>query len=198
MNKEEIENRIIVCEMRANDYREAGNTKTADRYDNEKYKWEKLLDDLNYEREDYRPYKKGYILSQQRIEELQQENQKLKKQIEEWEHHLKCSKEMLDLQGEDGNYNYDNYMLGLYNGMEYIIALFETREPNYINGKDVKFTSNKNQQKEFISYLEDWQKAVKKQYEGLNEPVRKGFLKVIIDTIEEILSKFKEIIGEIK
>lgn len=80
-------------------------------------------------------------------EKVKDENTKLKEQIKEWEHHLKCSKEMLDIQGQKGNYDYDEYMLGIYNGMEYIIALFETREPNYINGKDIKFTSNKTQQK---------------------------------------------------
>ena len=89
------------------------------------------------------------------IDLLIKENQELKKQLEEWENHLKCSKEMLDIQGQKGNYDYDEYMLGLYKGMEYIIALFETREPNYISGKDVKFTNNKTQQKEFIKYLED-------------------------------------------
>lgn len=84
----------------------------------------------------------------------EEEHRKLKKQLEEWEHHLKCSKEMLDVQAQKGNYDYDEYMLGLYNGMEYIISLFETREPNYINGKDVEFTNNKSQQKEFIDYLQ--------------------------------------------
>ena len=89
------------------------------------------------------------------VEMIEEENQELKKQLKEWENHLKCSKEMLDIQRQKGNYDYDEYMLGLYNGMEYIIALFETREPNYISGKDVKFTNNKTQQKEFINFLED-------------------------------------------
>ena len=43
------------------------------------------------------------------LKELDQENQELKKQLEEYKHHLKISKEMLDLQGQDGNYNYDSY-----------------------------------------------------------------------------------------
>lgn len=89
------------------------------------------------------------------VNSCQEEIRQLKKQLEEWENHLKCSKEMLDIQGQKGNYDYDEYMLGLYNGMEYIIALFETREPNYISGKDVKFTNNKTQQKAFINFLED-------------------------------------------
>ena len=74
---------------------------------------------------------------------LYKENQELKKQLEEWNHHLKCSKEMLDIQGHNGNYNYDSYMLGVYNGMECIIALLEVREPKFINGKEVKFLSEK-------------------------------------------------------
>ena len=89
------------------------------------------------------------------IEDLQKENQELKKQLEEWNYHLKCSKEMLDIQGHNGNYNYDSYMLGIYNGMEYIIALFETREPIFKSGKDIEFISDKTQQKEFINFLEN-------------------------------------------
>lgn len=79
MNKEEIENRIIVCEMKANAHREVGNTKTADRYDNEKYKWEKLLSDLELldERKikELLYYKKGYF-------NLEQQNQKYKEVID--------------------------------------------------------------------------------------------------------------------
>lgn len=75
MNRDEIENRIIVCETRANGYREAGNTKTADRYEDEKRKWEKLLCDLNLLNErkidELREYKKGYFA-------LQEQNTKYK------------------------------------------------------------------------------------------------------------------------
>ena len=117
------------------------------------------------------------------IDLLIKENQELKKQLKEWENHLKCSKEMLDIQGQKGNYDYDEYMLGLYNGMEYIIALFETREPNYISGKDVKFTNNKTQQKEFIKWLED---DLKEKYRDM------GYRHNIF---REILQKYKEIIG---
>ena len=85
----------------------------------------------------------------------ERENQKLKKQLEEWEQYLINAKEMLNLQGHDGNYNYDNYMLGLYNGMEYVIALFEKRNPIYKDGKNIEFLNDKNQQKEFIEYLEN-------------------------------------------
>lgn len=94
---------------------------------------------------------------------LKEEDEKLKKQLEEWKHHLKCSKEMLDIQAQKGNYDYDEYMLGLYNGMEYIISLFETREPNFINGKDVEFTNSKIQQKEFINYMNGVIDGLKKE-----------------------------------
>lgn len=79
MNKEEIESRIIICEMKANDYREVGNTKTANRYDNEKHKWEKLLSDLELldERKvkELLDYKKGYF-------DLKNQNQKYKEVID--------------------------------------------------------------------------------------------------------------------
>lgn len=117
----------------------------------------------------------------------------LKKQLEEWKHHLKCSKEMLDIQGQKGNYDYDEYMLGLYNGMEYIIALFETREPNYISGKDVEFTNNRTQQKEFIKYLEDVIKELQKIKETeLDYDILKDVIPQLL-AYEEILQKHKEI-----
>lgn len=131
----------------------------------------------------------------------EEEHEKLKKQLEEWGHHLKCSKEMLDIQGQKGNYDYDEYMLGLYNGMEYVIALFETREPNYISGKDVEFTNNKNQQKEFIKYLEDEIERLP----GLTtffyrnakgKPI--GHTEIVQGAYKEILQKYKEIIGDDK
>lgn len=123
------------------------------------------------------------IRQDEEIRKLEKENQELKKQVEEWEHHLKCSKEMLDIQGQKGNYDYDEYMLGLYNGMEYTIALFETREPNFISGKDVEFTNNRTQQKKFIKYLEEKEK----QFDGA-DPRLAG-------ACSGILQKYKEIIG---
>ena len=146
------------------------------------------------------------------VNSCQEEIRQLKKQLEEWKHHLKCSKEMLDIQGQKGNYDYDEYMLGLYNGMEYIISLFETREPNYISGKDIKFINNKTQQKEFIKWLEDeiqQQEIViaenqEKSYfliyeddkEDLKLSSQKAYIKRII--FEEISQKYKSIIGDDK
>lgn len=122
------------------------------------------------------------------------ELQELKKQLEEWNYHLKCSKEMLDIQGHNGNYNYDSYMLGIYNGMEYIIALFETREPIFKSGKDIEFISDKTQQKEFIEYMN---KTIEElECDDVDDEEMKGYLIQRIDTFKEILSKYKEIIGE--
>ena len=78
MTREEIESRIMICELRANECREVGNTKTANRYDNEKHKWEKLLSDLDLLSErkikELTEYKRGYF-------DLQEQNQKYKEVI---------------------------------------------------------------------------------------------------------------------
>lgn len=130
--------------------------------------------------------------------DLYKKNQELKKQLEEWKHHLECSKEMLDIQGQKGNYDYDEYMLGLYNGMEYIIALFETREPNYISGKDVKFTNNKTQQKGFIKYLQEEKNKLAKECSHIYEDSL-GHTRLVnedkFNEADKILNKYKEIIG---
>lgn len=44
-----------------------------------------------------------------------------------YEKSMIIANEMLELQGQKGNYDYDEYMLGLYNGMEYIVSLLEVR-----------------------------------------------------------------------
>lgn len=139
-------------------------------------------------------------LKQQKFNELLKENQELKKKVEEWEHHLKCSKEMLGIQGQKGNYDYDEYMLWLYNGMEYIISLFETREPNYISGKYVEFTNNKTQQKEFIKYLEDEIKLYENDIQTFSKNYNVYFslindLKVGKARTKDILQKYEEKIG---
>lgn len=79
MNEEEIRSRILICEIKERDYREVGNTKTAERYNQEKYKWEELLDKIdpkNYEK--LKLYKQGYI-------RLDEENQQLKEQLEKYQ-----------------------------------------------------------------------------------------------------------------
>ena len=64
MNKEEIEKRIDFCEKKARDYREIGKNFIANKYDDERYKWEKLLSDLDLLEKrkinELLEYKKGY------------------------------------------------------------------------------------------------------------------------------------------
>lgn len=40
-------------------------------------------------------------------------------------------KEVRDAQGNDGNWNYDHYMLGLFNGLELALSMMEGRDVEY-------------------------------------------------------------------
>ena len=44
---------------------------------------------------------------------------------------LRQLKDMVEVQGQDGNWNYDEYMMGMYNGMEFMMSMIENREPLY-------------------------------------------------------------------
>lgn len=44
---------------------------------------------------------------------------------------IEVAKEVQRIQGENGNWNFDEYMLGLYNGMEMILSVLEDREPEF-------------------------------------------------------------------
>lgn len=48
---------------------------------------------------------------------------------------IKKARSLVKTQGTDGNWNYDSYMLGMYNGMELILAVMENREPVYRDKK---------------------------------------------------------------
>jgi hypothetical protein len=50
------------------------------------------------------------------------------KQMEEF---LKEANSILKVQGNDGNWDYDEYMFGMFNGMELIVSMAEKREPNF-------------------------------------------------------------------
>lgn len=38
-------------------------------------------------------------------------------------------REMTNVQGRNGNWNFDPYMQGMFNGMEFLLAILENREP---------------------------------------------------------------------
>lgn len=40
-------------------------------------------------------------------------------------------RDLVNIQGANGNWNYDPYMRGMYNGMELMLAVLEGREPVY-------------------------------------------------------------------
>lgn len=44
---------------------------------------------------------------------------------------IKVMKEMIEIQGLDGNWNCDSYMHGMYNGMEFMLSIAEGRQPVY-------------------------------------------------------------------
>ena len=44
---------------------------------------------------------------------------------------VETMREVLKIQGYDGNWDYDEYMYGMYNGMEFMLSIAEEREPNY-------------------------------------------------------------------
>jgi len=45
-------------------------------------------------------------------------------------------KYVINIQGDNGNWNYDPYMHGMYNGMELIFAIMEGRDPEYKDAPD--------------------------------------------------------------
>jgi hypothetical protein len=49
---------------------------------------------------------------------------------------IEVMREMLEVQGMDGNWNYDSYMHGMYNGMECMLSLAEKREPQFRDAPD--------------------------------------------------------------
>jgi hypothetical protein len=44
---------------------------------------------------------------------------------------IETIKNLRDLQGSNGNWNYDPYMHGMYNGMELILSVLEGRNPEF-------------------------------------------------------------------
>ena len=49
-------------------------------------------------------------------------NDSLKKRVDK-------VREMVEVQGKNGSWNFDPYMQGLYNGLEFALSLMENREP---------------------------------------------------------------------
>lgn len=62
--------------------------------------------------------------------------------------------EMLEVQGSDGNWNYDPYMHGMYNGMEYMLSMVESREPVFREAPK-KWLSKREPEPEPVAWIWD-------------------------------------------
>ena len=51
-------------------------------------------------------------------------------------------KHMRDVQGMNGNWNFDPYMHGLYNGIEFALSILEKREPAFRDAPDKWLADN--------------------------------------------------------
>lgn len=69
------------------------------------------------------------------------------------EERLKSMHELLAVQGSNGTWNYDAYMLGMYNGMELMLAIAENRDPVYRSAPD-KFLHESTYKEKIISVTE--------------------------------------------
>ncbi len=52
-------------------------------------------------------------------------------------------KSLVDVQGRNGNWNYDRYMHGMYNGMEVLLATIEKREPVFKDAPEIYLIDKK-------------------------------------------------------
>ena len=68
-------------------------------------------------------HEKSIIALRERLAQPEQEP--------EVDERIKSVRHMRDVQGYDGNWNYDPYMQGLYNGIEFALSLLEVREPQF-------------------------------------------------------------------
>lgn len=49
---------------------------------------------------------------------------------------------LLDVQGQNGAYNYNEYELGMWQGMENMLAKYEDRKPTYMDPAKVNFVDS--------------------------------------------------------
>ena len=75
---------------------------------------------------------------------------------------LKTAKDLLAVQGADGNWNHDPYMHGLYNGMEFIISLYENRTPIFRDAPEKCVDKLENCTKFFYKFLNFYRKLYRK------------------------------------
>lgn len=64
-------------------------------------------------------------------QELHQQIVDLMAQLDEYKMRYQRVWDVHKIQGQDGNWNYDEYMRGLYNGLELAVSIFENKDPKY-------------------------------------------------------------------
>jgi hypothetical protein len=62
---------------------------------------------------------------------VEQNDQKKGDDMQLTKKQLRDLKDIHNIQGYDGNWNNDQYMLGMFNGMELMLSIVEDREPVY-------------------------------------------------------------------
>lgn len=61
----------------------------------------------------------------------------------DWGKRIESINDQLKIQASAGNWNYNDYMLGMFNGMECVVATIEGREPKYRSKPEDGFISEK-------------------------------------------------------
>ena len=140
-------------------------------------------------------------LKQQKFNELLKENQELKLELSGYRQAILNNKEMLGLKEQNEELK-NKYNIRLLNQIseniepdceDYYLAEIET--------KAHKYDLIQNQQKEFIKYLED---EISKQKNDIfanaltSEDIDLYIMKIKLQELEEVLQKYKEIIGDDK
>jgi hypothetical protein len=92
--------------------------------------------DLDYQITAPQPAQQEYASFAEWAHDYVQDNlHKLKPAQRTWvgltDERIESVRHMRDVQGYDGNWNYDPYMQGLYNGLEFALSLLEVREPQF-------------------------------------------------------------------
>lgn len=75
-------------------------------------------------------------------EERAEDLEKINDGFVEMLHRRNVLDELLTLQGQAGNWDHDEYMLGMYNGMELALSVMESRNPEYRTSEDALFAFN--------------------------------------------------------
>lgn len=131
------------------------------------------------------------ILNNKEMLGLKEQNDKLKKQLEELERGkwVKDSRKQIENKLIEDIDNVET----LSNILNYLDSLYLS-----IDNQLCKIKTHKNQQKEFINYLEDEIKQNETVVEVSKYGLPKNCSKLLIDFYKEILQKYKEIIGDDK